>query len=105
MCQLLGSFFYQLRPHKSPRNPVEECQRYSPSLGLVPDDQAHSPLRAVHCCCDYQRSQHVVSQTYTKISLVGDIGLHQYHQVKAANLYYPYDLRKPISLAVEGPKG
>ena len=88
--------------------PMEARCLYASALGSVLDDHAHPPLRAVHLCHYHRLDHHVLSQPAETIILVGDIGLHYYHQVKAANLYRPYCLRNTGSLSVadvEGPKG
>ena len=87
---------------------MEARRLYTPDLGLVPDDHTHSPLCAVHNRCANRKSHHVVSQIYETIRMVGDIGIRQYHQVKAANLYRPDGMYEPRSTAfadVEVPEG
>ena len=79
---------------------VEVCQLYSPFLVLVPNDQAHFPQIPVRRRCAHQRSHYVVFQSAATISLVSDLGLCQYHQVKAADMYHPDDLHKPGSPAI-----
>ena len=87
------SFVDDLAPHHV--WPVEARRLYIPALGSVPNEQSQSPLRSVRRRFARRRAHHVVSQPDATISLVVDIGLRQYHQVKASNLYRPGGLYDP----------
>ena len=79
--QGLFYFSYDLSTHHV--CPMEACHLYLPDLGLVSDNPAHSPLRAVRCHLAHRWSHHVVSKPSSTISLVGIIGIRKYHQVEA----------------------
>ena len=57
--------------------PVEAHWLYAPALGPIPDNQAHSPLRAAIHCRGLQQEHHVVSQPIAEISLVFAHGIYK----------------------------
>ena len=80
--------------------PMEVCCLYSQALGSVPYNQACSPLCTIRWLCTHRRAHQVVYLPTETISLVGDVGIRQYHQVEAANIYCPDSLLDLVSLAV-----
>ena len=79
---------------------LEELLLYAPALGLVLYNQAHYPLRTARCRCDHRWEHHFLSHTAATIRLVSDLGLCQYHQVKATDMYFLDGLREPVSPAI-----
>ena len=60
-----------------------------------------SPLHYIHRRHSHQRAHHVIYQPFSTISLVDDIGLCQYYQFKAANMYCQDGLCDSGSLTTE----
>ena len=85
--------------------PMEVHPLYTPYLGLVLDNQAYSPLLAVPCSRDHQKSHHILFHPTDTICMVVYPGLCQYNQVKAIDLYHPYVLHDPGSAAVMDVEG
>ena len=88
--------------------PMESHQFYYSALRSVPENQAHFPLRSTSRRHYHQRSHYVISQPITKIILVGNPGICQYHYVEATNIHRlggPRDPGAPSIVYVEGPEG
>ena len=88
--------------------PVEVRRLHAPSLGPLSDDQVHSPLRAAVSRSYCRQTHPIVAQTAVEIFLTGDIGIGQYHDIKADELYRPNGLsvaQSPSVADVIGPEG
>ena len=84
---------------------MEARRLHDPSLGMISDDQAQSPMRATSSCVDLWQKKHVLSQPVEAIVLVIDLYLPQNHDVRAAKLYLPDGLRDPKAPAVANVEG
>ena len=87
---------------------VEACRLDAPYLWSVPDEQDHSHLRSDRIRCSRRKAHHVLPKPVVAIGLVGDLGLIQYHEVEATDLYHLDGLCEPKILSVtnvEGPDG
>ena len=110
MRQWLGSIFrwWRWEPSSSPRLAHVSVSILRSRPEVVPGRLGTLPMWSVSGRHFHQREKYFTSQPVTTIILVDDIGLRQYHYVRAVDIYFPDGLSKPGALAVadvEGPKG